>query len=288
LKKGRIIKLIGGIYTVMDEFKNRYDVKPLGVFRHQNISPKVGDFVLFDETTIHKVFDRTNDLVRPAICNIDQALLIQSSIHPNFSSILLDKFLVLIEFNHIKPIIVITKIDLLSDVEFKELKSFLSYYETYYQVFYVSSKTKEGINEVEILLKDKISVLTGQTGAGKSSLLNAIDPALDLETNEISMALGRGKHTTRHVELMEVCEGFIADTPGFSRLELIDIDEIQLKDCYPDFFEVSSTCKYHVCLHSAEPGCAVKTLVNEGKIPEERYQNYLKLLAEIKATPKKY
>ncbi|MGD9909099.1 MAG: ribosome small subunit-dependent GTPase A [Candidatus Izemoplasmatales bacterium] len=288
MKKGRIIKLIGGIYTVRDESNKTYELKPLGVFRYKKISPKVGDFVSFDETTILDVEERFNDLVRPAICNIDQALLISSSKRPDFSSILLDKFLALVTFNHIEPIIVITKIDLLTDFERSSLEQYLSYYKKYFRVIFFSTKTKEGLDEILEVIKDKVNVLTGQTGAGKSSLLNTIDPSLNLATDEISLALGRGKHTTRHVELIPFGDGLIADTPGFSKLEFIDMDEVGLKDSFPDFFELGSECKYHGCLHEKEPGCAVKEAVKNNTVPQERYDNYLKLREEIKQIKKKY
>lgn len=288
MKKGRIIKLIGGLYSVVDEFHQISVVKPRGVFRHRKIEPKVGDFVMYDSVTVHEVLPRFNELNRPSICNIDQALLISSSVQPDFSSLLLDKFLAMVEFNHIQPIIVITKIDLLSKSELEMLKSKLNYYKGFYQVIYFSTKTKEGLEEIKQVINDKVNVVTGQTGAGKSSLLNTIDPSLNLATNEISIALGRGKHTTRHVELIALENGWIADSPGFSKLEFYDMEDMQLKDCYPDFFQIGANCKFNVCMHLSEPGCAVKKDVEEGKIPQERYTNYLKLLDEIRSFKKKY
>ena len=288
MKKGRIIKLIGGLYTVVDESNEKTVVKPLGIFRYKNLSPKVGDFVMYDQDSIHELLPRVNDLERPTIANIDQALLITSCKKPDFSSILLDKFLALIEFNHIKPIIIITKIDLLTEEELRVLKKFMSYYEKYYTVIYFSTKTEVGKLEIMKIASHKVNVLTGQTGAGKSSLFNSIDPSLHLATDEISLALGRGKHTTRHVELIPFTDGWIADTPGFSKLEFFEMEEVQLKDSFPDFFELGSDCKYNMCLHVNEPGCAVKKAVKENRVPEERYNNYVKLYEEIKAIKKKY
>ncbi len=288
MKKGRIIKLIGGIYTVVDDSFVRTEMRPLGVFRYKKISPKVGDIVMYDAFSIHEVLERTNDLVRPSICNVDQALLISSSKKPDFSSILLDKFLALVEFNRILPVIIITKIDLLSENELKELKNYLAYYERYFKVIYFSTKTKVGLEEVIQTIDSKVNVLTGQTGAGKSSLLNTIDPNLNLATDEISLALGRGKHTTRHTELIQLHGGWIADTPGFSKLEFTDMEEVQLKDCFPDFFDLSHECKYNGCMHEQEPGCKVKEAVLNKLIPLERYQNYLKLKDEIHHIKKKY
>lgn len=141
---------------------------------------------------------------------------------------------------------------------------------------------------IENAVYGKVNVLTGQTGAGKSSLLNLLDPSLDLATDEISEALGRGKHTTRHTELIPLFGGWIADTPGFSKLDFTGMEDVMLKDCYPDFLERSDHCRFHGCLHVSEPGCAVKDSLSTGEIPEERYQNYRKLLEEVRAIPKRY
>jgi len=288
LKKGRIIKLIGGLYTVVDDTRQLSVVKPRGVFRYRNLDPKVGDFVMYDEDTIHELLPRFNDLNRPSICNIDQALLISSSVEPDFSSLLLDKFLAMVEFNHILPVIVITKIDLLTEEQLSDLKSTLEYYQKYYKVIFFSTKTSVGLEEIKDVIKDKVNVLTGQTGAGKSSLLNTVDPTLNLATNEISKALGRGKHTTRHVELIPLVNGWIADTPGFSKLEFYDMEDIQLKDSFPDLFQLGSHCRFNGCFHQTEPGCAVKQAVEEGTLPKERYLNYIKLLEEIRSYKIKY
>jgi len=281
-KTGRIIKLIGGLYTVVDDKKQRYTLKPLGIFRHKNIQPKVGDIVVFNEDSIIEVKERVNDLYRPMIANVDQVLLINSAKKPDFSFLLLDKFLTLIEANSILPIIIITKVDLLDDAEFKALKSKINYYKKFYKVIYFSAKTLEGKDEVLEITKNKVNVLAGQTGAGKSSLLNAIDPSLNIETNEISEALGRGKHTTRHVELITFGEGYIADTPGFSKLEFIDYQADQIKFYYPDFFKLSSNCKFYECTHIHEPGCAVIKAYKNEEILKERYDNYKLIFNEIK------
>ncbi len=281
-KQGRIIKLIGGLYTVIDEEKNRYVIKPLGVFRYKNIQPKVGDLVKFNEDSITEIYPRKNELYRPMVANIDQALLVNSAKKPDFSFLLLDKFLALIEANEIEPIIIITKVDLMTEIELADLKEKLSYYERYFKVIYFSSKTKVGVEEILAITKNKVNVLSGQTGAGKSTLLNTIDPSLNIETNEISKALGRGKHTTRHVELIAFGEGFIADTPGFSKLEFVDFKSDQLKFYYPDFFAMSSGCKFYECTHIHEPGCAIKNAVEKGEILKERYENYQFIYNEIK------
>ena len=282
-KKGRIIKLIGGLYTVVDENKKRYTLKPLGIFRHKNIQPKVGDLVTFNEDSIIDLEERTNDLNRPMIANVDQVLLVNSAKKPDFSYLLLDKFLTLIEANNVLPIIIITKVDLLESAELEALKAKINYYEKFYKVIYFSAKTFEGKQEVLDITKNKVNVLAGQTGAGKSSLLNAIDPNLNIETNEISEALGRGKHTTRHVELITFGEGYIADTPGFSKLEFVDYQADQIRFYFPDFFKLSSKCKFYECTHIHEPGCEIIKSYESGKILKERYEDYKFIYNEIKS-----
>jgi len=288
LKKGRITKLIGGLYTVQDDNRQEYVIKPLGIFRYKNISPKVGDIVDYTEDNITKVYERKNELYRPMISNVDQALLVNSAKKPNFSFLLLDKFLAMIEAFNIVPIIIVTKVDLMTEIELEDLKKKLSYYEQYFKVIYFSKVTKVGMNEILDITDHKVNVLAGQTGAGKSTLLNTIDPSLNLATNEISKALGRGKHTTRHVQIYEFGKGYIADTPGFSKLEFENFQSDQLKYYYPDFFQHSSKCKFHECNHIHEPGCEVKRLMNAGEILNIRYDNYVTIFQEILAIKPKY
>jgi ribosome biogenesis GTPase len=288
LKQGRIIKLIGGLYTVLDENNQRYTLKPLGIFRHKNIQPKVGDMVEFNEDSITKIHERKNDLYRPMIANVDQALLVNSAKEPDFSFLLLDKFLTLIEANDIHPVIIVTKIDLMKKEELSALKTKLSYYETFYPVIYFSSKTEENLEKIKQITKNKVNVLAGQTGAGKSTLLNVINPDLSIKTNEISKALGRGKHTTRHVELIAFGQGFIADTPGFSSLEFKDLSSENIKQYFVDFFELSHQCKFNACTHIHEPGCEVKKQLELGNILPERYQDYQTSYEEVKAIKPMY
>lgn len=288
MKDGLIIKLIGGLYTVLDEENNSHKLKARGKFRHTKESPKVGDRVLFDHEFIKDLKERKNNLVRPPICNVDQAILINSAKEPNFSFNLLDRFLMTIENEEITPVIVITKIDLLESKELEVLKAKMKYYETFYDVVYLSSKTKENVEALNHIFKDKISVFAGQTGAGKSSLLNAINPLFNLETNAISKALGRGKHTTRHSELLPVYGGLVADTPGFSKLDFFDIDLENVPMNFVDFFELSSECKFRACTHINEPKCKVKEEVEKGNILSSRYENYKSIFDEIKNTKPKY
>lgn len=286
--KGRITKLIGGLYTVKDENNVSHELKARGKFRHKNQSPKVGDIVDFDQDFIMKVYNRENNLVRPPVCNIDQAILINSAKEPEFSFNLLDRFLLLIEHESITPVIIITKIDLLKDNELEELRSKMTYYEKFYDVYFVSSITKENTEVLQQIFKDKVSVFAGQTGAGKSSLLNALNPEFGLETNAISKALGRGKHTTRHSELLDLFGGLVADTPGFSKLDFYDIKVEEIPDCFVDFFELSHECKYRGCTHINEPNCKVKEEVEKGNILASRHHNYKQITEEIKAQKIKY
>lgn len=288
MKKGRIIKLIGGLYTVIDQEDNRYQLKPLGIFRYQNEKPKVGDIVKFDDHSIVKLSERENELLRPAIANVDQALLVTSAKSPDFSFQLLDRFLLLIISENIAPVIVVSKIDLLSVSKLKELRSKLDYYQAYFPVIYFSTKTGEGLEAIVAITNGKVNVLAGQTGAGKSSLLNAIDPDLELATDEISEALGRGKHTTRHVELIRMEAGWIADTPGFSKLDFHGLDADIIGDFYPDFLALRKDCRFQLCTHTHEPDCAVKRALAAGKILPERYENYVRFYDEIKAIKPKY
>lgn len=288
MKKGLITKLTGGLYTVRDESNNTFELKARGKFRHTKESPKVGDRVMFDDEFIKELLPRENNLSRPALANIDQAILINSCKEPDFSFNLLDRFLLLIEHESITPIIVLTKTDLMQTEELNELKEKMKYYESYYRVIYTSTVTQEGSIEFKNIFKDKISMFAGQTGAGKSSLLNTLDTSLNLKTGIISKALGRGKHTTRHSELHDLFGGLVADTPGFSKLEFYDIKEEDVPDCFVDFFELSSQCKYRGCTHINEPHCKVKSEVENGNIIQSRYYNYKLILDEIKNQKIKY
>jgi len=293
MPEGKIIKALSGFYYVFSGDET-YQCRGRGVFRKNKVTPLVGDEVVFqieneNEGYILEVKDRKNELVRPPIANVDQAILVFSAIEPDFSSSLLDRFLVLVEFNQIKPIICLTKMDLTNEDEYKKIQTYANdYRKAGYDVLLTSSRTDEGIKDLFPFLKGEISVFAGQSGVGKSSLLNALNPDLDLKTNDISSHLGRGKHTTRHVELISVGEGLVADTPGFSSLEFIDIEAEDLNYCFPEIQEKSENCKFRGCLHVSEPKCAVKTAAEAGEIPDYRYENYKMFLQEIKDRKPRY
>lgn len=273
---GKVIKLISNKWTVQVE-EHYYECSSIGKFKYLKVSPLVGDVVEIDInnkviTTIHP---RKNELVRPPIANVDQAIILTSCKEPDFSSNLLDKMLVIIEYNNVKPIICFTKYDLLKDT--KEIDEIINYYKKVGYEVYINSD----VEKIKSVFKGKITVLTGQTGVGKSSLLNSLKKDLNLPTGEISKALGRGRHTTRHVELLEIEDGLVADTPGFSSLDFIGMDKNDIKDNFVEFYENQDKCKYKDCLHLKEDGCYIKKMVEEGKIRSTRYDNYKKFIESV-------
>lgn len=294
MPEGKIIKALAGFYYVLTGDNKVIQCRGRGVFRKNKINPLVGDEVVFQaendlEGYILEIKERKNELVRPPIANVDQAILIFSAVEPDFSTVLLDRFLVLIEFNRIRPIICISKIDLTKGEQRTNIEKFAAEYEKAgYKVILTSSVTEDGIKQLMPLLEGEISVFAGQSGVGKSSLLNVLKPDLDLETNDISTHLGRGRHTTRHVELIEIGAGLVADTPGFSSLDFTEIDVEDLNYCFPEIEKVSEQCKFRGCLHVQEPKCAVKHAVEAEEIPVYRYEHYKIFLQEIKDRKPRY
>jgi ribosome biogenesis GTPase / thiamine phosphate phosphatase len=293
MPEGRIIKALSGFYYVQTD-DGVFQCKGRGVFRKRNITPLVGDFVFFDiregnEGYITEIKDRTNELIRPPIANITQAFIVSSATMPDFSTTLLDRFLVLIEAKGIKPIIFITKIDLLTEEQLIKIEAYKKDYEKIgYQVELFSSKEPPRAERVKEYLTNQVTVIAGQSGVGKSSLINALSPELLLHTADISKSLGRGKHTTRHVELIEINNGLIADTPGFSALDFEEIEATDLSDCFPEISDLKDQCKFRGCLHAKEPKCAVKAAIEEKSIPTYRYEHYISFLEEIQSRKPRY
>ena len=275
--QGIIIKALAGFYYVESDGQV-YQTRARGNFRKKGQTPYVGDHVEFSadkdsEGYILKITERKNSLVRPPIVNIDQAVVIMSAKEPDFNANLLDRFLVLLEHKRIHPIIYISKLDLLEDEQSLDV-----YVQAYQAIGYEIVKTTE---ELLTLLTGKITVFMGQTGVGKSTLLNKIAPDLQLETGEISESLGRGRHTTRAVSFYNLNGGKIADTPGFSSLDY-EVDKAEdLNTAFPEIAEMSRDCKFRTCTHTHEPACAVKPAVEAEQIAVFRFENYLQFLSEI-------
>ncbi len=273
--QGRIIKNISNDYTVQTKTGDVFVCKCRGKFRNMKIIPLVGDEVLFDEENnyILEILPRKNELKRPPVSNISQVMILTSVKHPNFSSYLLDKLITIIEYNCIEPIICFTKLDLLNEEERHEIETIMDYYQKIgYQVY-----RNTDLEQIKHIFQDKITVFTGQSGAGKSTLLNHLDAQLQLKTSEISYALGRGKHTTRHVELIPLFGGLVADTPGFSALDF-EMDKASIRDQFKEFEMYKEYCKYKDCMHDKEDHCMVKDKVEDGTILKSRYENYIQFI----------
>ncbi|WP_445479625.1 ribosome small subunit-dependent GTPase A [Lysinibacillus irui] len=287
MAQGQIRKALSGYYYVYDG-QQLIQCRGRGVFRNRGESPLVGDMVEYtmetegSDGTIQKILARQNELVRPPIANIDQGILVFSVKEPNFNTILLDRFLVVLESFHVHPIICLTKMDLLNSEERKELQQYIEDYQSMgYTVLQTYKDEEELIGRLQPILKGKTTVLAGQSGVGKSTLLNTLIPDLNLKTGIISQSLGRGKHTTRHVELIEVCDGLLADTPGFSSFDFDEIEKEELGACFPEMAKIADDCKFRGCLHLKEPKCAVKAAVEAGDIRDYRYKHYEQFMQEI-------
>ena len=277
--EGLIVKNISDLFYIVSD-NSTYICKAKGVFRKKNIIPMVGDKVIFDEKKliITNILNRKNKLIRPPICNIDQAIVVMSVVNPLFSSNLIDKFINIIEFNNIKPIICLTKLDLITNES--DINKYIDYYKNIGYEVIINTE----IDKIKSIISNKITVITGQSGVGKSSLLNKLDSSLQLKTNDISYALNRGKHTTRHVTLIPLFNGYVADTPGFSSLSFNEMKKEDIRDNMIEFNLYKDKCKYRDCMHIKEEDCEIKRLVNEGIILKSRYENYIKFVNEIKST----
>lgn len=291
---GKIIKGIGGFYYV-DTEKGIYECRARGIFRKNKITPLVGDRVsisVVDEENkkgvVEEIEKRDTELVRPPIANVDKALIVFAIKNPTPNLSLLDRFIVLAEKENLEIVIVFTKVDLDADGELlEELKSI--YEVSGYKVIPVSNKLKLNIDKIKEELKENTVVFAGPSGVGKSSLLNEVDKNFELKTGEVSDKIKRGKHTTRHAELLKLeCGGMVADTPGFSSLTLDDIDESELKEYFIEF-DKHDDCRFGSrCIHENEPSCAVKEAVENGEISKKRYESYIQLLNEIRSGKRRY
>lgn len=280
--QGIIIKGIAGFYYVKTDEKV-YECKARGKFRHDELSPLVGDKVEIvienEKGLITTIFPRSTELIRPAIANVTQAIIVSAVKNPDFNTDLLNKFLVLCEDNGLKAIICFNKIDLISKEELENKISFVK--SIGYDVLCTKAKEGQGIDEIRRHLLGNVTVLCGPSGVGKSTILNSILGRIAMKTGDISEKAKRGKHTTRHCELLEIEGGYIADSPGFSSLDVGAIKKEDLQYCFPEFKSYQNKCKFSTCLHYKEPKCAVKEALDAKKINKNRYDFYIKTLEEI-------
>jgi len=286
--QGKIIKGIAGFYYVDVAESGVYECKAKGIFRKDNIKPLVGDNVRIDVLDEEQktgnligILDRKNELVRPAVANVDQALVIFAIIQPKPSFNLLDRFLIMMERLQIQTIICFNKKDIAAEGEQEKLRNI--YEKSGNSVLFTSAIEEEGIDDLQNLLEGKTTVVAGPSGVGKSSLINILQSETEMETGEISHKTERGKHTTRHSELLRLSEkSYIVDTPGFSSLFILDLEKEELKNYFPEFLEHESDCRFQGCMHICEPDCGVKQALQDGKISRVRYENYVGLFNEIK------
>ena len=273
--QGQIIKISSNRHVVYNNGK-KYNTIPRGKFRKDKIIPKVGDYVRFNDETlvIEEILPRKNTFNRPMVSNIDRAFIITSLVNPDFSLGLLDKFIAHMELQKIDIVICLTKTDLVSRETYDKIKEIMVYYTNIgYKVI-----TNKDLDEIKNLIKDNTNVFIGQTGAGKSTLLNKLNPDWNLKTGEVSLALGRGRHTTRNVELYDFLDGKVLDTPGFSALDLSIYKKEDIKYAFKEFSNY--TCPFKDCSHTKEEECSIKKAVNDGEILKSRYESYLKFYEE--------
>lgn len=286
--QGKIVKGIAGFYYVHVEGEGVYECKARGIFRKDNVKPLVGDDVEIDvlqeegkKGNIMALLPRKNELVRPNVANIDQALIIFSLAKPAPSLNLLDRFLVMMRQKDLPCIICFNKKDIAESGEEEKLKE--AYKNCGSRVLFVSAKEKEGIEALWALLEKKTTTVAGPSGVGKSSLVNCLHKSSVMETGEISEKIERGKHTTRHAELLFSEDGtYLMDTPGFSSLSLFDMEKEELSSYYPEFAPYTDQCRFRGCVHISEPVCGVKEALAEGRISRVRYENYVMLFEELK------
>ncbi len=291
--QGKIIKGIAGFYYV-DSSDGIFECKAKGIFRNKDIKPLVGDNVVFEithegdkEGNITEILERENELIRPAVANIDQAMIVFALKAPNPNLNLLDKFLVGMEYQNIETIICFNKTDIGNKDFADELATI--YRNAGYKVIFTSATENEGVDEVKKVLKGKSTVFAGPSGVGKSSMLNAIKQDAVMETGDISEKIGRGKHTTRHSEIFKTDDDtYVFDTPGFGSLFIPGMTKEKLEDYFPEFSLYTNECRFIGCAHLNEPDCAVKKALEDGKISESRYESYKAFYNELKEQENQY
>lgn len=287
--QGKIIKGIAGFYYVHVGESGIYECKAKGIFRKEKKKPLVGDEVEIEvlddaakEGNLTEILPRKNELIRPAVANVDQAVVVFAAAKPDPHFNLLDRFLVMMERQQIPVILCFNKKDIAGAERIEELQSI--YGNCGCRILFISARKKENIDILRTALNGKTSVVAGPSGVGKSSIINLLQTGVKMETGSISRKIERGRHTTRHSELIAMGDGsYIMDTPGFSSLFVNDFEKEELKEYFPEFYPYEGTCRYNGCDHIHEPGCGVKQAVEEGKIHRQRYEDYVELYEELKA-----
>lgn len=280
--EGKIIKGIGGFYYIKTA-EGIIECKARGKFRHKEMKPMVGDDVTIKvekgKGVIEHIHERSSELIRPTVSNVTLAFVVFAIKNPDLNFDLLNRFLILCESNNIEAVVCLNKVDLVSEEEREEIKNKIT--DIGYEVLFINAKEGIGVEDLREKMEGNVTVLCGPSGAGKSTLINTLIEKEHMATGNVSNKIGRGRHTTRHSELIEIADGYIVDTPGFSTLDINFIEKEDLKYCFPEFEDLNNQCKFRGCMHYKEPNCAIKEAVEEGKINKYRYEFYVRTLEEI-------